>query len=161
MAFLRNLLGLKKRVGFFSFTCCEGCSINFIETLNTKFDEYMSKIKIVNFRALKKENRIHHMDIAFVEGAISTDSEIKKLQEIRKKTRFLVALGSGASNGYPSNQRNKFDEAKKRKISPLIIRFRQRSTIEPLKTYVKVDEEINGCPVEERDIIKKMGEYLK
>jgi len=161
MSFFRDLFGMKKRVGFFSFTCCEGCSISFIETLNTKFEDYMSKIKIVNFRALKKEDKIHRMDIAFVEGAISIDSEIKKLKEIRQKAKFLVALGSGAANGYPSNQRNKFDDAKKRSIQPLLVRFRQKPTIEPLKTYVKVDDEINGCPVEEKDMMKKMEEYLK
>lgn len=161
MSFLRDLFGMKKRVGFFSFTCCEGCSISFIETLNTKFEEYMSKIKIVNFRALKKEDKIHKMDIAFVEGAISTESEINKLMEIRKKAKFLVALGSGAANGYPSNQRNKFDDSKKRFIQPLLVKLRQQDTIEPLKTYIKVDDEINGCPVEESAIIKKMEEYLK
>jgi sulfhydrogenase subunit delta len=161
MAFFRKLFNLKTRVGVFSFTCCEGCSISFIETFNSKFNDYMKKIKIVNFRALKKEDKIHNMDLAFVEGAISTESEIKKLKEIRRKTKKLVALGSGAANGYPSNQRNKFSDDKKRAIHPLLVRFRQNSTIEPLKTYVKVDDEINGCPVEESAIISKMEEYLK
>ncbi|OGJ21343.1 hypothetical protein A3K73_01205 [Candidatus Pacearchaeota archaeon RBG_13_36_9] len=160
MSFFRELFGMKKRVGFFSFTCCEGCSISFIETLNIKFEEYLSKIKIVNFRALKKEDKIRRMEIAFVEGAISTESEVRKLKEIRSKAKKLVALGSGAANGYPSNQRNKFSNEKKRFIQPLLVRFRQNKTIEPLKTYVKVDDEINGCPVEEKDIMRKMEEYL-
>ncbi len=161
MGFFRELFGMKTRVGFFSFTCCEGCSISFIETFNTKFEEYMSKIKIVNFRALKTEDKIHKMDIAFVEGAISTESEIKKLMEIRQKAKFLVALGSGAANGYPSNQRNKFSDDKKRFVQPLLVRFRQIKTVEPLKMFVKVDDEINGCPVEEGILVKKMEEYLK
>lgn len=160
MSFFRDLFRMKIRVGFFSFTCCEGCSISFIETFNTRFEYYMNKMKIVNFRTLKKEDKIHKMDIAFVEGAISTDSEIRKLEEIRKKTRLLVALGSGAANGYPSNQRNNFSEEKKRFIRPLLAKFRQEPTIEPLKTYVKVDDVINGCPVEEKEVIKKFEGYL-
>jgi sulfhydrogenase subunit delta len=161
MASLRKLFNMKTRVGLFAFTCCEGCSISFIETFNSKFDEYMGKIKIVNFRALKKEDKIHKMDIAFVEGAISTESEIKKLKEIRRKSKKLVALGSGAANGYPSNQRNKFSDEKNRAIHPLLVRFRQLKTVEPISKFVKVDDAINGCPVEESAIISKMEEYLK
>jgi sulfhydrogenase subunit delta len=161
MSFLRKLFGMKTRIGLFSFTCCEGCSISFIETFNSKFDDYMEKIRIVNFRALKSEKKINKMDIAFVEGAISTESEVEKLKEIRKKSKKLVALGSGAANGYPSNQRNKFSDEKNRAIRPLLVRFRQNKTIEPLNKFIKVDDTINGCPVDESAIIAKMGEYLR
>ncbi len=151
---------MKKKIGVFSFTCCEGCTVSFIETFNTKFEEYMKKMKIVNFRALKTDKKVKKMDIALVEGAISTESEIRKLQEIRKKTKILVALGSGAVDGYPSNQRNKFPEEKKREILPLIVRFRQIKEISPLNKFVKVDDNIPGCPVEEAFLIKKIDEYL-
>ena len=161
MSLLKKLLGIKAKVGFFSFTCCEGCTIVFIEILNNKFEDYMKKIKIVNFRALKTSHEIRKMDLAFVEGAISTESEIKKLKEIRKKTKKLIALGSGAENGYPSNQRNKFDLKKKKQIEKMIKRFHQIKSIEPLKKFVKVDDSIPGCPVDEKDLIKKIEGYLK
>ena len=102
----------KIKVGVFSFTCCEGCVVSFIEILNKKYEEYMKKIEIVNMRTLKTSKQIKLMDLAFVEGAISTESEIKKLKEIRKKTNKLIALGSWAVNGYTSNQRNKFSDEK-------------------------------------------------
>ena len=149
-----------KKIGVFSFTCCEGCIVSFIEVLNRKYDEYMKKMKIENFRQLKTNEKIKNLDIAFIEGAISTESEVKKLKELRIKSKKLVALGSGACNGYPSNQRNKFDAKKKKEIQPLIEKFHQLSTIEPLKTYVKVDDEINGCPVDEKLLIEKIEGYL-
>ena len=152
---------MKKKVGFFSFTCCEGCTIVFVEILNQKFDEYMEKIDIVNMRQLKTDKRIEKMDIAFVEGAISTESEIKKLKEIRKKSKKLVALGSGAVSGYPSNQRNKFPEEKKKEIQHLIEKMHQNKTIEPLKKFVKVEDNVDGCPIEEKLLIKKIEGYLK
>jgi len=150
----------KLKAGFFSFTCCEGCTIVFIELLNTKFDEYMKKMQIVNFRQLKTDKGIKPMDIAFVEGAISTQSEVKKLKEIRDKTKILIALGSGAVNGYPSNQRNKFPANKKKEIKNLIEKVNQNKTIEPLKKFVKVDDNVNGCPVEEKLLMKKIEGYL-
>lgn len=149
------------KVGFFSFTCCEGCTVVFLEILNKKFEEYMKKMKIENFRQLKTNEKIKALDIAFVEGAISTESEIRKLKEIRKKTKKLIALGSGAVNGYPSNQRNKFDKKKQEQIKPLIEKMHQIKQISPLNKFVKVDDELNGCPVDENLLIKKIESYLK
>lgn len=151
----------KIKVGVFSFTCCEGCTVVFLEILNKKYEEYMKKIDIVNMRTLKTSKQIKPMDIALVEGAISTESEIRKLKEIRKKTKKLIALGSGATNGYPSNQRNKFSAEKKKLIQPLIKKFHQNKTIEPISRFVKVDDNIEGCPVSEQDLINKIEGYLK
>ena len=149
-----------KKVGIFSFTCCEGCVIVFIEALNTKYKDWIEnkKIKIENFRALKKVKPIKQLDIALIEGAISTPSEIKKLKEIREKTKILIAMGSGAIDGCPSNQRNKFNKRKKEIIQPMIKKLNQNKSIEPLNKFVKVDAEIPGCPISEKDLIKRLDE---
>ena len=60
----------KIKVGFFSFTCCEGCVVVFLEVLNRKFDNYMRRMEVENFRTLKKEDSIKKLDIAFIEGAV-------------------------------------------------------------------------------------------
>ena len=150
----------KIKVGFFSFTCCEGCMIAFIETLNKKYFEWTKKIDIKYFKALKKVNKISPMDIAFVEGAISTPSEIRKLKLIRTNTKKLIALGSGAINGWPSNMRNDFNDVKKKEIKALIEKLNQIETVSPIKKFVKIDDEIPGCPVDEKLFIEKMESYL-
>ena len=151
------------KIGLFSFTCCEGCMIVFIEALNKKYDEWINsnKMQIVNFRALKKVLPISQMDIAFVEGAISTQSEINKLKLIRKNTKKLVAFGSGACTGYPSNQRNKFNKKLKAEIQSIIKQMNQNESILPVTAYVVVDDKINGCPVNQATVIKKIDTYLK
>jgi sulfhydrogenase subunit delta len=151
----------KLKFGFFSFTCCEGCIVVFIESLNKKFDEWNNKIDIKVFRALKSNEAFDELDYAIVEGAISTESEARKLKEIREKSKKLIALGSGACNGYPSNQRNKFDDKKLKEIKVLIKKLNQNKTIEPLNKFVKVDDQIQGCPVDEADLIKKIDSYIK
>jgi len=149
------------KMGFFSFTCCEGCTLTFLEVLNKKYDEYMKKMKIVNFRQLRTNAKIKKMDMAFVEGAISTESEIRKLKKIRKQSKKLFALGSGAVSGYPSNQRNKFDKEKKKEIKELLEKVHQIPEILPISNFVKVDDNIDGCPVSEEKLIKKIDECLK
>jgi sulfhydrogenase subunit delta len=151
---------MKKKIGFFSFTCCEGCTISFIEVLNKKYDEYAKKMQIVYLRALKKTKKISLMDIAFVEGAISTKDEIKKLKEIRKNAKKLVALGSGAINGWPSNLRNNFTGKKKEEVKKLAKELGQLDEVKPIGNFVKVDGEIQGCPVEEKVFIEKLEGYL-
>lgn len=153
----------KKRlkVGVFSFTCCEGCSIIFIELLNKRFFEYKEKLEIQNMRVLKSSEKIGKLDLAIIEGAISTASELRKLKEIRKKSKKVLAIGSCAINGMPSSQRNNFSAEIKEKINPLILRLHQLKTIEPLNKYIKADYEINGCPIAAIDLDKFISREIK
>ena len=61
----------------------------------------------------------------------------------------------------PSSQRNFFDEAKKKQIQPLLEKLHQLKTIEPLKKYVKVDIQVNGCPISRNELDNKIEQYLK
>ncbi len=152
---------MRLKTGFFSFTCCEGCIVTFLEVLNTKFSEYEKFLDIRHMRILRSSKKLGNLDIAFVEGAISTESEARKLREIRKKSKLVVALGSGAVNGFPSNQRNSFSEEKRHEIALLIKKLHQLKEISPLKRFVKVDDEIPGCPVSETDLMNKIDGYIK
>ena len=82
----------KLKVGIFSFTCCEGCqfTILFLDNLMDLF----KKANFVYFDLINEKNREETFDLAFVEGAITTKKEIKKLKAIRKKSKFLVAMES-------------------------------------------------------------------
>ena len=153
-------MGKKLKVGFFSFTCCEGCVISVIEVFNEKFFEWKDGLDIRYFRALKKVKKIAPMDVAFVEGAISTESEARKLKLIRANAGKLVALGSGAINGWPSNLRNDFKGAKKEEVAVLMERLGQIEKVLPVKKVVKVDDEIPGCPIDENIFIEKMEGLL-
>jgi len=131
-----------------------------IESLNSKLFEWKEKIEFVNFRALKRVRKIGNMDIAFVEGAVSTEDEIIKLQEIRANANVLIALGSGAINGWPSNLRNEFRGEKRKKVLELVKRLDQIDNVIPVKKVVKVDDEIAGCPISEEDFVEKMEGFL-
>lgn len=152
----------KIKVGFFSFTCCEGCILSFVEVLNKKYFEYMDKFKFQHIRILKPSHeKIKKMDVAFIEGAISNKEELKKLKEIRKKSKILVALGSGADTGWPSNLSNDLALEKRKKLFREMKKLKQFKKILPLKEYVKVDDVVPGCPIEEKILIKKIDFYIK
>ncbi len=157
------LLALMRRlkVGVFSFTCCEGCVISVIESLNTRLEGWRDRVEFVNFKALKKVKRIGAMDVAFVEGAVSTDEEKLKLVEIRENARIVVALGSGAINGWPSNLRNGFEGEKRERVMRLVGELEQIESVVPIKKVIEVDDEIAGCPVDEDDFSKMMDNLIE
>jgi hypothetical protein len=65
-------------VGWFSFTCSEDSTILFTELLNDHLDEWRKVIEFRYMKALKTNNSLAGLDVAFIEGAISSESRAKE-----------------------------------------------------------------------------------
>lgn len=115
------------KIGVFSLTCCEGCSIQF---LNVESDllKLLEKMEIKNFRLIRETNKMP-VDVAFVEGFPSNEEEIKKLRYIRDNASILVSMGACAANGG----------------IPGIANYAGMS-VKGIGEYVKVDYFLYGCP---------------
>lgn len=154
-------MGKKLRIGWFSFTCCEDSTIVWIELMNENFFKWKELLDIRYSRVLKKENELRDIDVAFVEGAITNESDARKLRLIRKNSKKLVTIGSCAVNGMPAAQRNMFDEQLKKEIEFLLIRFKQAEKVLMVKEVVPVDDEVPGCPMQEGAFLSVLDKYLK
>ncbi len=152
----------KIKVGWFSFTCCEGSTIVFVELLNTHYRLWLPKIELVYARILRKGNaeKLKEMDIAFVEGAISSNTQEEKLKKIRQKAKILVALGSCAVLGSPSNQRNFFNPTNIEEIKPILEKFEYKEKVLKVSDVVPVDEEIPGCPMDEKKFLELFNKLI-
>jgi len=135
--------------------------ITFLEILNRKYAEWSDKINILHCRMLKKVGKLKNMDLAFVEGAISSKEEEKQLREIRDNAKRLVAIGSCAAEGSPANQRNFFDSKATSEITFLLKRFRLNEKVYPLKNFVAVDDVVPGCPMVEEKFIQMLEKYMR
>lgn len=153
----------KTKIGWFTFTCCEDSTIIFIELLNTHYKEWLPKLEFVHGRILRKDDteEIKEMDVAFVEGAISSNTQEEKLKKIRQKAKILIAVGSCAVLGSPSNQRNFFNPALLEEIKPILKKFKYKEKVLKLADVVKVDGSVPGCPMDERVFLQIMEKYLK
>jgi coenzyme F420-reducing hydrogenase gamma subunit len=151
----------KLRIGWFTFTCSGDSSIILLELLNKNFFEWKKKIDFKYFKYLKSKNKLNNLDVAFVEGAISNNFEEKKLKEIRKNCKKLVAVGSCAITGYPAAQRNKFDLALKKEIKPILKEHGLWPQVKRLDEIVKIDDKVPGCPMDPKIFIETLNEYLK
>jgi sulfhydrogenase subunit delta len=83
-------------VGWFSFTCCEDSTILLTELLNDHLDEWRKVVESRHMKALKTKNSLAGLDVAFVEGAISSESQAKEVRQIRENARYVVAIGACA-----------------------------------------------------------------
>jgi len=151
----------KLKVGIFSFTGDEGCVIYFLEMLNERYKEWFEMIDFKYARVLKRRNVVKDIDVAFVEGAISTKKEEEKLREVRKNSKRIVAIGSCAISGNPSNQRNFFNMETKQEIDFLLKRFGHNEKVLPISEFVKVDDVVPGCPMIEENFVEVLAKYLK
>jgi len=150
----------KLKIGWFSFTCCEDSTMVWIELMNQNYFKWKDLIEIRHARVLRRVNELKDIDVAFVEGAITTESDADKLREIRDNSKRLIAIGSCAINGMPAAQRNNFNEELKKEIAFLIERFNQTEKVRTVRDIVKIDDEVLGCPMEEDVFMKILEKYL-
>jgi coenzyme F420-reducing hydrogenase gamma subunit len=81
-------------VGWFSFTCCEDSTILLTELLNDHLDEWKKVVEFRHMKALKTSDSLSGLDVAFVEGAISSDAQAEEVQRIRENAKYVVAIGT-------------------------------------------------------------------
>lgn len=129
--------------------------------MNDNFFKWKDLLDIRSARVLKKNNDLSDIDVAFVEGAITTEKDADELREIRKNSKRLVMVGSCAINGMPAAQRNTFDPELRDEVAFLVRRFKQMDKVHTVKDIVPVDMEIPGCPMMEDAFTKVLDGYLK
>ena len=150
----------KLRLGWFSFTCCEDSTIVMTELMNEHFFTWKKLLDIRHAKVLQTKNVLDELDVAFVEGAISGKDQLEKLKKIREVSKKLVAIGSCAVTGYPSAQRNLFDEQTTAEIKPILEKFEYTDKVLKLDEVVKVDAFVPGCPMEEEKFLSLLNSLL-
>jgi len=152
----------KIKIGWFSFTCCEDSTIIFTELLNKYYRDWLKKIDFIHARILRKDDtqELKEMNVAFVEGAISSEVQENKLKKIREKSKILVAIGSCAVTGSPSNQRNFFSRENFQEIKPILDRFKYKEKVLKVADVVRVDDSVPGCPMNEEIFVSLINKFL-
>ncbi len=151
----------KLRIGWFTFTCSEDSTIIFTELFNNHYKEWLGQLEFIHAKVLQSKNRWEEMDVAFVEGAISSPEQEERLKKIRSLSKKLVAVGACACTGLPSAQRNFLDPIRKEEIKKLLERFPFSESVKRVEDVVPVDAKVQGCPMSEQQFITTLDIYLK
>ncbi len=159
--FRHNVMSNNKlKIGWFSFSCSEDSTIVFTELMNEHWQEWKKIFDFRHARVLQSKNILDELDIAFIEGAITSDKHAEQLKEIRQKSKKLVAIGACAVQGMPAGQRNFFDERQKEEIEALIARFAALPKVLKVSEVVKVDAEVPGCPMDPETFLEVVNSLV-
>ena len=146
-------MSAKPRVAVFDFTGCEGCELNHLNFEDQLLD-ILAHVEFVEWREAM-DGKADDYDIAFVEGALSTPDCIRRIHDIRRRTRVLVAVGSCAVTGginaikntRPSEEVREEVYGEDKYLFPTLPAL-------PLSAVVKVDHNVRGCPMTQREFLK-------
>jgi sulfhydrogenase subunit delta len=137
---------MKPRIGVFSLTSCEGCSLAILE-LEDQLLDILGAVEVVNFREAMTE-RDWQIDLAFVDGAVSTPHDLEEVQEMRTHSKVLVAIGACACLGGINTLKNYQPEDDYRAyVYGKDARYFPTVKAQPISAVVKVDYELPGCPM--------------
>ena len=161
----------KARVATVWLDGCSGCHMSILD-MDERMLPVFDSIDLVYSPLVDIKEFPESVDITLVEGAISNEEDLHKINLIRARTKILVALGDCAITGNVSAMRNSFDtqsvmerayienateqiQIPQEQVPPLL------KKVCPLHEVVKVDLHIPGCPPSADIIHFVLSEFLQ
>jgi coenzyme F420-reducing hydrogenase gamma subunit len=151
---------VRPRVAVHKFSSCDGCQLAFLN-LGEDLLTLAGRVDLVHFAEAGPLDPDATVDVAFVEGSVSTPEDLERIRHIREHSRMLIAIGACATSGGIQALRNGvFDEGWVTQIysHPEAITSLERST--PIASHVKVDFELWGCPVSGKQMLAVVNALL-
>jgi NAD-reducing hydrogenase small subunit len=150
---------------------CSGCHMSFLD-VDEGILTIAEKADLVYSPLVDVREYPHDVDIAIVEGAVSSEEDLEKIRLVRERTRILVALGDCATTTNVTGLRNPIplkeifdrvyvDGAHAQKGHPtegLPVLLRHAI---PLHDVVKIDLHVPGCPPSAPTILFVLNELLE
>ncbi len=142
------------------FSSCDGCQLSLLDCE----DELLAladRLEIAYFLEASSATVDGPYDVSLVEGSITTAHDAERIQEVRRSSRALVTIGACATAGGIQALRNFADVGdfvSTVYASPDFISTLATST--PISAHVPVDFELNGCPINKRQLLEVIGAHL-
>ena len=150
------------KVGIYGFTGCAGDQLMIINCEDQLVDLF-GATEIRSFVMAKSDNHEGEMDVALVEGSISTEEQLEHLKDIRKRSKVLIAIGTCACWGGPQAMKlgdGKFEERYQKVYGNAKITVSKAFEGQPLDAFVKVDMKIPGCPIDKQEFLKSVSKLV-
>ncbi len=150
---------------------CSGCHMSLLD-MDERILSFLEYADIVYGPLVDFKNFPDNVDVAIVEGAVSSDEDEEKIILIRNRTKTLVSLGdcaitaniSGMRNYYPTKElfeRAYFENADLNQKTPNIRIPHLLSNARPIHEVVTVDVFLPGCPPPTDVIYYTISELLQ
>lgn len=150
----------KPTLAVWKFASCDGCQLSLLDCE----DELLAlagEVEIAYFLEARRATAKGPYDLSLVEGSVTTAHDAKRIQQVRRSSRKLVTIGACATAGGVQALRNFSDVHDFASIvyaSPEYISTLETSA--PISAHVKVDFELNGCPINKRELLEVITAML-
>ena len=150
----------RPKVAFFDFTCCEGCQLTVVDSLQDH-PELLDAVEIVQWREAISERGEDYL-VAFIEGSCTRESDEARLKQIRERAAVVVALGACAHLAgvnalkalHPLDDVRQYVYGDK---SGWYDTYDAR----PIDAVIPVDFAIPGCPIDKDEFINVVKALLQ
>ena len=149
---------------------CSGCHMSLLD-MDAGVIALAGQADIVYGPLVDAQEFPEEVDVTLVEGAVSSQDDVNRIQKIRARTRILVALGDCAvtsnvpsmRNSIPVNrllQRVYVEGAQENKGLPVDGVPQLLKQACPVHDFVKVDLHVPGCPPSSQVILGVVSDVL-
>jgi NAD-reducing hydrogenase small subunit len=150
------MTGAKPKLATIWLDGCSGCHMSFLD-IDERLLELAERADLVYGCLVDAKEFPEGVDVTLVEGAVSSQDDLRKIREVRQRTRILVSLGDCAVTSNVPGMRNPFgpQAALQRAYvenatlgaqvpSETVPALLEESL--PVHAWVPVDVFITGCP---------------
>ena len=160
----------KKKLATIWLDGCSGCHMSILD-MDERLVELSSQFDLVYSPLVDHKDFPEGVDVALVEGSVSSDADAHKIRLVRERTNILVSLGDCAVTGNVPSMRNSFGaDAILRNTYAQSAAFTQQSPpldvpkllpiVRPVHEYVRVDVFVPGCPPSADTIYTLLSQLL-
>ncbi len=142
------------------FASCDGCQLTLLDCE----DELLAvadRVRIEHFLEASSAVGPGPYDLSLVEGSITTEDDIRRIHDIRRRSRLLVTLGACATAGGIQALRTFADVDDFLSVvyaEPSFVDTLATST--PIADHVDVDLELRGCPIDKGQLLEALTALL-
>jgi NAD-reducing hydrogenase small subunit len=150
---------------------CSGCHMSLLDT-DERLIGLAEKVSVVWGPLVDAKEFPENVDLTLVEGAISSEEDLHRIQQIRARSKVLISLGDCAITGNVPAMRNHFgagavlrraylenqtlDAQIPREVIPALLPITR-----PVHEIVPVDFYIPGCPPSADLIFSVLSDLLE
>jgi coenzyme F420-reducing hydrogenase gamma subunit len=150
----------KLKLAVWKFASCDGCQLSLLDC-EDELMQIAARIEIAYFLEASRAVVQGPYDLSLVEGSITTPQDAQRIRHVRRVSKFLVTIGACATAGGIQALRN-FKDVKEF-VSIVYARpdyIETLNTSTPISDHVLVDFELQGCPVNKKQLLEVIKAFL-
>jgi len=142
----------KLKIGVYGISGCAGCLLTFL--FEPLFKELVELVDIKAFPLIKQDSYKGNFDYVFIEGTVCFDEDIMRINELRKRAKYIVALGScSCTGGVPSIKNFLNQEQTMKYVYPKYNHLKSEDPT-PINMHIKVDYYLPQCPPSKEELVE-------